>query len=35
MFLASFGLKPWNDEDNDEGKQIVASFAADDEESDR
>lgn len=28
MFLASFGLKPWNDEDTEEGKQILEGFVA-------
>lgn len=32
MFLPSFGLKSWNAEDAEEGKQIVASFAADDQD---
>lgn len=32
MFMQSFGLKPWNDEDTQEGKQIAASFAAEDED---
>lgn len=32
MFLASFGLKPWNDEDAQEGKQILEGFVAQDQE---
>ncbi|KAJ5779282.1 hypothetical protein N7457_007002 [Penicillium paradoxum] len=33
-FLRSFGLKPWNTEEAEEGKQILEAFArADDEES--
>jgi hypothetical protein len=31
-FLTSFGLKPWIEEDAKEGKKILESFAAQDQE---
>ncbi|KAK2608363.1 hypothetical protein QQS21_003048 [Conoideocrella luteorostrata] len=31
-FMASMGLKPWDDEDADEGKHILATFVANDKE---
>lgn len=31
-FLYSFGLKPWKDEDAEEGLRILRSFVAQDEE---
>lgn len=34
-FMQSMGLKPWDEEDADEGKAIVAAFAADKEEEDK
>jgi hypothetical protein len=30
--MHSFGLKPWEHDDVDEGKQILAGFVADDKE---
>lgn len=30
--MQSMGLKPWEDNDREEGKQIAATFAAADEE---
>lgn len=30
QFMASFGLKPWDRDDADEGKRILESFAQDD-----
>lgn len=35
MFLASFGLKPWDDEDAEEGKQILEGFVAQDREQEQ
>ncbi|KAJ5740989.1 hypothetical protein N7493_000861 [Penicillium malachiteum] len=32
QFMFSFGLKPWNDDDVQEGKRILEAFAADDDE---
>ncbi|KAJ5769748.1 uncharacterized protein N7511_001799 [Penicillium nucicola] len=34
QFLLSFGLKPWDDEDAEEGKRILEAFAADSAEED-
>ncbi|KAM3461624.1 hypothetical protein BB8028_0007g02950 [Beauveria bassiana] len=34
-FMASMGLKPWDQEDADEGKAIIAAFAHDKEEEDK
>jgi hypothetical protein len=31
--MDSFGLKPWEDDDVDEGKQILKVFVVDDEEA--
>ncbi|KAI5852059.1 hypothetical protein GGS23DRAFT_601786 [Durotheca rogersii] len=31
-FMHSSGLKPWNDEDQAEGKTIIAAFASDKDE---
>ncbi|PLB43309.1 hypothetical protein P170DRAFT_514560 [Aspergillus steynii IBT 23096] len=31
QFLASFGLKPWNREDENEGKRILEAFVRDDD----
>ncbi|BDD63673.1 hypothetical protein MPDQ_000591 [Monascus purpureus] len=30
MFMASFGLKPWNDDDVQEAKRILEAFVEDD-----
>lgn len=30
MFMASFGLKPWNDDDVEEAKRILQAFVEDD-----
>jgi hypothetical protein len=30
--MASFGLKPWEQDDAEEGKRIVEAFARDDDE---
>lgn len=32
QFMICFGLKPWEFDDVDEGKQILAAFVADDED---
>ncbi|KAJ5631597.1 uncharacterized protein N7484_011697 [Penicillium longicatenatum] len=32
QFMASFGLKPWEQDDAEEGKRIVEAFARDDDE---
>ncbi|PLB43310.1 hypothetical protein P170DRAFT_481257 [Aspergillus steynii IBT 23096] len=29
MFLLSYGLKPWNEDENEEGKRIVEALAED------
>ena len=34
-FMQSFGLKPWDDEDADEGKKILEAFAAEDEKEEK
>ncbi|RJE24701.1 hypothetical protein PHISCL_02966 [Aspergillus sclerotialis] len=34
QFLFSFGLKPWNDEDADEGMQILKAFVSENGNSD-
>ncbi|KAJ6035974.1 hypothetical protein N7540_000253 [Penicillium herquei] len=31
-FMFSYGLKPWNDDDVEEGKRILQAFTADEDE---
>ena len=34
-FMASMGLKPWDQEDAEEGKAIIGAFARDKDEEDK